>query len=132
MTLREALLALLPGAYEGEAPATASPPWKVVTLDVPTPSSRALAGCVLTHRVRVRVTVAAANAHACTLLADQVRAIEGARIAPAGWVCSPVRHVNSRPVVARNPQVTFPATNTAAFYAVLEFELTASERPVTP
>ncbi|UJP39329.1 hypothetical protein [Cellulomonas palmilytica] len=129
MTLREALLAPLPvGTYEGEAPASAPLPWTVAVLDIPTPSDRALAGSVMAHRARMRVTVAAANAHACMVLAEKVRALEGTRVDAEGWTCSPLRHVNSRPV-ERDPQVTFPATNTAAFYAVLEFELTASARP---
>ena len=127
-TLREAILALCPaGTHEGEAPRGAVLPWTVATLDIPTPSVRALAGSALAHRARIRVTVAGANAHACTILADKARtALEGARPVADGWTCGPVRHVNSRPV-ARDPQVTWPATNANAFYAVLDFALTASQ-----
>jgi len=126
VTLREAILALLPvGTHEGEAPQGAALPWTVAVLDVPTPRDRSLAGSPHSQRVRVRVTAAAANAHGCSNRAEGLRTtLEGARPVADGWACSPLRHVSSRPV-SRDPQVTYPATNASAFFAVLDFELTA-------
>lgn len=128
MTLREALLALFPaGTHEGEAPPNVPLPWTVATLDVPTPNNRSLAGRAHSQRVRVRATVAGANAHACTILAEKLRlSLEFARPVADGWKCGPLMHVNSRPV-ARDPQVTWSTTNTNTFYAVLDFEMTASQ-----
>ena len=130
-TLRESILALCPaGTHEGEAPTGARLPWTVVVLDVPTPSARALAGQPHAYRVRLRGTAAGASAHAASIVADKLRlALEGARPVADGWVCSPLRHVSSRPV-ARDPQVTWPATDTHTFFAVLDFEATASPTPV--
>jgi hypothetical protein len=128
VTLREALLALFPaGVHEGEAPQGATLPWTVATLDVPTPNNRSLAGRAHSQQVRVRATVGAANAHACSIVAERVRtALEFARPVADGWTCGPLMHVSSRPI-ARDPQVIVPTTNTSAFYAVLDFELTASQ-----
>ncbi|AEI11817.1 tail completion protein gp17 [Cellulomonas gilvus] len=129
-SLREAVLALLPaGTFEGEAPASATLPWRVVTIDVPTPVRRALAGPVHTRRARVRVTVAAANHQACHILAAQVvAALEFVTPAADEVTCGPLMHVSSRPIT-RDPQVTLPATNTSAFFTVLDFGLTVAASP---
>lgn len=126
-TLREALLALFPTTpHEGEAPSSATLPWTVASLYIPTASGRALAGAVHGRRVLLRVTVAADTHHGCWNRATGLSAaLEGAVPIADGWTVAPLRLINARRV-QRDTQVIIPGTNTAPFYTVLEFETTAS------
>ncbi len=75
----------------GETGSSPKLPWIVLNFTAPGVSERTLGGTPLAGPARLLVTIAGGNEDAVLIVLDKVlAAYEGARLAAAGWQCSPL------------------------------------------
>lgn len=93
-TLAQALRALAPAGvnvHVGETGHNPTLPWIVLNFTAPGVSERTLGGTPLAGPARLLVTIAGGNEDAVLIILDKVLAsCESARLAAAGWQCSPL------------------------------------------
>ena len=93
-TLAQALRAPAPAGFDvhvGETGSSPKLPWIVLNFTAPGVSERTLGGTPLAGPARLLVTIAGGNEDAVLIVLDKVlAAYEGARLAAAGWQCSPL------------------------------------------
>jgi len=131
--LTDALAALLPSTvtvHRGTVPSLPTFPYVLVMAKVPDALERSQARRKLLTGARVRCTVVGLSMDSVLIISERVvKAMDGARIDPPGWVTGSVENVPNSQWITEDTDVTDMTSKKHPLYAVLDFIVTASQSP---